>query len=47
MQGTTLGTVYLSLNPPDFKPGEFKNPTEIVDAINLFDQPLPLVQQRR
>ncbi len=40
VQGTTLGTVTLSLNPPDFQGGQFKNPTEIVDVINLFDHPL-------
>ena len=36
VQGTTLGTVWLSLNPPDFNAGKFKSPTEIVDA----DQPV-------
>ena len=40
IQGTTLGTVWLSLNPPGFNPGKFKTPTEIVDEINLFNQPL-------
>jgi pilus assembly protein CpaB len=45
VQATTLGTVYLSLNPPDFKPGQFKSPQEVVEAVNLFDQPLPLVDQ--
>ena len=40
IQGTTLGTVWLSLNPPGFNPGTFKTPTEIVDQINLFDQTL-------
>jgi pilus assembly protein CpaB len=44
VQGTTIGTAYLSLNPPDFTTGKFQNPQEIVEAINLFDQPLPLVQ---
>jgi pilus assembly protein CpaB len=46
IQGTTLGTVWLSLNPPDFKPGDFKNPTEIVDQINLFNQTLTEAQRR-
>ena len=36
VQGTTIGTVWLSLDPPDFTPGQFKSPTEIVDA----DQPV-------
>ena len=38
--GTSIGTLYMSLNPADFKAGDFKNPTEIVEAVNLFDQPL-------
>jgi Flp pilus assembly protein CpaB len=46
IQGTTLGTVWLSLNPPDFKPGDFKSPTEIVDEINLFNQTLTEAQKR-
>ena len=46
IQGTTLGTVWLSLNPPDFKPGDFQNPTEIVDQINLFNQTLTEAQRR-
>jgi pilus assembly protein CpaB len=45
VQGTTLGTVWLTLNPPDFTPGKFKNPTEIVDEINLFNQTLPELQK--
>ena len=45
VQGQSEGTLYLSLNPPDFKPGEFQNPDEIVEAVNLFNQPLPVVQQ--
>jgi Flp pilus assembly protein CpaB len=44
VQGTTIGTVYLSLNPPGFNAGQFKSPNEIVEAINLFDQPLTVVQ---
>ena len=46
VQGTTLGTVWLSLNPPDFDAGQFKNPTEIVDQINLFNQTLTEAQRR-
>jgi Flp pilus assembly protein CpaB len=46
IQGTTLGTVWLTLNPPDFKPGQFKSPTEIVDEINLFNQTLTEAQKR-
>ena len=43
VQGTTLGTVWLSLNPPSFNASQFRTPQEIVEAINLFDQPLTLV----
>lgn len=39
------GGVYLSLNPAGFDLAEFQNPTEIVEAINLFDQPLSLVDE--
>ena len=46
VQGTTLGTVWLSLNPPGFDPGQFKTPTEIVDQINLFNQTLTEAQKR-
>ena len=46
IQGTTLGTVWLTLNPPNFKPGTFKTPTEIVDEINLFNQTLTEAQRR-
>ena len=45
VQGTTVGTVWLTLDPPDFTPGKFKNPTEIVDEINLFNQTLPELQK--
>jgi pilus assembly protein CpaB len=44
VQATTIGTMYLSLNPPGFDPKKFKSPEEIVEALNLFDQPLTLVQ---
>jgi Flp pilus assembly protein CpaB len=46
VQGTTIGTVWLTLDPPDFSPGQFKSPTEIVDQINMFDQALPELQRR-
>jgi hypothetical protein len=36
--------MYLSLNPPGFDPKKFTSPEEIVEALNLFDQPLSLVQ---
>jgi pilus assembly protein CpaB len=34
------GTIMLTLNPPDFDAADFKTPQEIVEATNLFDQPL-------
>ncbi len=40
------GSVWLSLNPPDFKAGDFKDPTEIVEQFNLFDQQLNEAQRR-
>ena len=46
VQGTTLGTVWMSLNPPDFAAGKFVSPTEIVDQLNLFNQPLTEAQRR-
>ena len=46
VQGTTIGTVWLSLDPPNFSPQQFKTPTEIVDEINLFNQTLPELQKR-
>jgi pilus assembly protein CpaB len=46
VQGTTLGTVWLSLNPPGFTAGQFQSPTEIIDQINLFDHPLTEAQKR-
>jgi pilus assembly protein CpaB len=45
IQATQLGTVWLSLNPPTWTAGDFTNPEEIVEAVNLFNQPLPRVQQ--
>jgi len=46
VQATTLGTVWLSLNPPDFTAGTFQNPTDVVDEINLFNTPQSEAQRR-
>ena len=46
VQATDIGTVWLTLDPPDFSPGAFKNPSEIVDEINLFNQTMPELQKR-
>jgi pilus assembly protein CpaB len=35
-----VGTIMLTLNPPDFDVKDFKTPEEIVEASNLFDQEL-------
>jgi pilus assembly protein CpaB len=40
IQAQTLGTIYLTLNPPDFDVTAFQTPEEIVEQINLFNQPL-------
>jgi pilus assembly protein CpaB len=40
------GSIWLSLNPPDFKAGDFANPSEIVEQFNLFDQQLSEAQRR-
>src|SRR5262249_14677776 len=40
VQGREDGSLWLSLNPPTWKPGDFQTPDEIVEAVNLFDQPL-------
>ena len=40
VQGREDGSLWLSLNPPTWQPGDFTNPDEIVEAVNLFDQPL-------
>jgi Flp pilus assembly protein CpaB len=45
IQGREDGSLWLSLNPPTWQPGDFQNPAEIVEAVNLFDQPLPQLQQ--
>jgi Flp pilus assembly protein CpaB len=39
------GGVYLTLNPPEFTVEDFQNPTEIVEAVNLYDQPLALLDE--
>ena len=40
VEGQSCGTLYLTLNPTSFKAGDFTNPEEVVEAINLFDHPL-------
>jgi len=45
VQAEAGGTVYLSLNPESFNPDGFKDPGEVVEAVNLFDKPLPLLEQ--
>jgi pilus assembly protein CpaB len=42
-----VGTITLTLNPPDFDAKDFKSPQEIVEAYNLFDQPLTVLDQVR
>lgn len=39
------GGVYLTLNPPEFTVEDFQAPTEIVEAVNLYDQPLALLDE--
>lgn len=39
-QASLVGGLYLTLNSPDFEPGGFTTPEEIVEIVNLFDQPL-------
>jgi hypothetical protein len=34
------GTITISLNPPNFNAQNFKTPAEVVESMNLFDQPL-------
>jgi hypothetical protein len=46
VHGVEMGSLWLSLNPPDFNAGDFKNPSEIVDQFNLFDQQLNEAQRR-
>ncbi len=45
VQAEAGGTVYLSLNPESFNSDGFKDPGEVVEAVNLFDKPLPLLEQ--
>jgi pilus assembly protein CpaB len=40
-----VGTITLTLNPPDFDAKDFKTPQEIVEAYNLFDQQLTVLDQ--
>jgi hypothetical protein len=39
-QAMNVGTIMLTLNPPNFSTKSFQSPQEIVDAANLFDQQL-------
>lgn len=45
LQGASLGTLTLTLNPTSFKRSDFQFPAEIVETVNLFDQNLTLAQQ--
>lgn len=40
-----VGTIAITLNPPDFDAKDFKTPQEIVEAMNLFDQQLTYLGQ--
>lgn len=40
----SYGPLYLTLNPPSFKAGDFKDPGEIVLQVNMWDKDLPLVK---
>jgi pilus assembly protein CpaB len=42
---TSMGTIYLSLNPAGVDDVSFENPEEIVEAVNLFDQAMPKVDE--
>ena len=44
IQASQVGSVYLTLNPTSFNKSQFQTPVEIVEAANLFDQPLTEVQ---
>ena len=44
VQAQAQGTLYLTLNPSSFKATDYKDPGEIVEAVNLFDKPLPLAE---
>jgi len=36
IQAQTIGKIYLTLNPPSFQPGDFSNPEEVVEVLNLY-----------
>jgi Flp pilus assembly protein CpaB len=38
IHASNLGTVSLTLNPPSFKNGDFRDTAEIVEVLNLFDR---------
>jgi Flp pilus assembly protein CpaB len=40
-----VGKISLALNPASFEAGDFKDTDEIVEVINLFDRPMPLVDR--
>jgi len=44
IQASQIGSVYLTLNPTSFNKSQFQTPVEVVEAVNLFDQPLTEVQ---
>jgi pilus assembly protein CpaB len=44
-QGTSMGSFYLTLDAPGTDPSKFTPPAEIVEAFNLFDQHLGVLDQ--
>ncbi|MGQ0824369.1 MAG: Flp pilus assembly protein CpaB [Actinomycetota bacterium] len=44
-QAINQGSIYLTLNPKDFDLTTFQTPEEIVEVVNLFDQPLTKVDE--
>jgi Flp pilus assembly protein CpaB len=40
-----MGDLTLTLNPPSFKAGDFKDVEEIVEQVNLFDKTLPILDR--
>jgi pilus assembly protein CpaB len=44
-QGIAIGSFYLTLDAPGLDPSKFTPPTEIVEAWNLFDQHLAVVDE--
>jgi Flp pilus assembly protein CpaB len=40
-----MGTIHLTLNPPSFTAGDFNDVEEIVEQVNLFDKPLPVLER--